>query len=481
MTSPRSQPRSSAAGRSPAVVLEPCGRDRARARLPRRPSSTSRTRHGALRRSSTRSSPASASRRAARASATASCPTSRCYGKALGNGMPDRRRSPALGAMAIFEEVFFSGTHGGEALSLAAARAVLDDLADGTVLGSDRATRPAWLDGRHARAASTRAGVGDRVTVGGRAAADGRRASPARTARRQDVGAAVLRRGGHPLQRLDVHLRPPHRSPTSTARSTPSTAGSRRPALRRRRAAPAWTASRCSRCSAATVSGGSTPSSSIGAGSIGRRHCANLLAARRPGDGDHRRRPGAARRRRRPARRRGRRRHPRVASTVSWSRARRRCTPRADAAAGAPACPVFVEKPLACYGRRRPRHGKRAATVCVGYNLRFVTPLVRVVDGGTARPDRHIRLGPGLVRQWLPGLAPRRGLPGDVLGAAELGGGVLFDAIHELDQIVWMPATTVRVVGATVAAARHARDRRRGHRPRPASPRRCRSRSRSTT
>lgn len=57
-----------------------------------------------------------------------------CYGKALGNGMPISAVAGGWESMRIFEDVFFSGTHGGEALSLAAARAVLDAIADGQVL-----------------------------------------------------------------------------------------------------------------------------------------------------------------------------------------------------------------------------------------------------------------------------------------------------------------------------------------------------------
>jgi glutamate-1-semialdehyde 2,1-aminomutase/spore coat polysaccharide biosynthesis protein SpsF len=57
-----------------------------------------------------------------------------CYGKALGNGMPISAVAGRRSVMAVFEEIFFSGTHGGEALSLAAARAVLDFIADGRVL-----------------------------------------------------------------------------------------------------------------------------------------------------------------------------------------------------------------------------------------------------------------------------------------------------------------------------------------------------------
>jgi glutamate-1-semialdehyde aminotransferase len=51
------------------------------------------------------------------------------FGKALGNGMPISAIAGRAELMDVLDEVFFSGTHGGEALSLAAARAVLDVLA----------------------------------------------------------------------------------------------------------------------------------------------------------------------------------------------------------------------------------------------------------------------------------------------------------------------------------------------------------------
>ncbi len=50
------------------------------------------------------------------------------FGKALGNGMPISALAGRAELMDRLEEVFFSGTHGGEALSLAAANAVLDQL-----------------------------------------------------------------------------------------------------------------------------------------------------------------------------------------------------------------------------------------------------------------------------------------------------------------------------------------------------------------
>jgi glutamate-1-semialdehyde aminotransferase len=50
------------------------------------------------------------------------------FGKALGNGMPISAIAGRADLMDRLEDVFFSGTHGGETLSLAAAQAVLDRL-----------------------------------------------------------------------------------------------------------------------------------------------------------------------------------------------------------------------------------------------------------------------------------------------------------------------------------------------------------------
>ena len=88
-----------------------------------------------------------------------------CYGKALGNGMPISAVAGGGEIMEVFEEVFFSGTHGGEALSLAAAAAVLDTIADGTVLGEIEALGSTLLAGMVERV--DRHGVGHLVTVGG--------------------------------------------------------------------------------------------------------------------------------------------------------------------------------------------------------------------------------------------------------------------------------------------------------------------------
>jgi glutamate-1-semialdehyde aminotransferase len=88
-----------------------------------------------------------------------------CYGKALGNGMPISAIAGTWAVMRVFEDVFFSGTHGGEALSLAAAAVILDTLADGTVLADINKRGRGMLEGiRHL---VDRHDIGDRVRVGG--------------------------------------------------------------------------------------------------------------------------------------------------------------------------------------------------------------------------------------------------------------------------------------------------------------------------
>ncbi len=88
-----------------------------------------------------------------------------CYGKALGNGMPVSAVAGSWDVMGAFEDVFFSMTHGGETLSLAAAAAVLDAVADGTVLAGVREVGSRMLDGLQELVDTH--GLRDRVRIGG--------------------------------------------------------------------------------------------------------------------------------------------------------------------------------------------------------------------------------------------------------------------------------------------------------------------------
>ena len=67
--------------------------------------------------------------------------------------------------MRVFEDVFYSGTHGGETLSLAAARAVLDAVADGRLLADIETRGRRMLEGVAQLIAKH--GVDSRVSIGG--------------------------------------------------------------------------------------------------------------------------------------------------------------------------------------------------------------------------------------------------------------------------------------------------------------------------
>ena len=58
-----------------------------------------------------------------------------CFGKAMGNGMPISAVVGRADIMRLMEDIFFSGTFGGEALSLAAAIATIDKMEREDVTG----------------------------------------------------------------------------------------------------------------------------------------------------------------------------------------------------------------------------------------------------------------------------------------------------------------------------------------------------------
>lgn len=87
------------------------------------------------------------------------------FGKALGNGMPISALAGSVAHMSVLEDVFFSGTHGGEALSLAAARATLDTLRDHPVHEHIHRLGLALQAG--IRDAIARQGLADWVSCGG--------------------------------------------------------------------------------------------------------------------------------------------------------------------------------------------------------------------------------------------------------------------------------------------------------------------------
>lgn len=88
-----------------------------------------------------------------------------CLGKALGNGVPIAAVAGRRELMSEWERIFVSMTYGGDALGLAAARAVLDELATQPVIEHLWTLGARWLSA--ARAAVAASGVA--VTVGGAA------------------------------------------------------------------------------------------------------------------------------------------------------------------------------------------------------------------------------------------------------------------------------------------------------------------------
>ncbi len=86
-------------------------------------------------------------------------------GKALGNGMPIAAVCGPRSVMEVCEEIFVSGTYGGDCLSLAAARAVL------AVLDEEPVVEYIWDQGRRLGTAIgeavARKGLAERVRVGG--------------------------------------------------------------------------------------------------------------------------------------------------------------------------------------------------------------------------------------------------------------------------------------------------------------------------
>lgn len=172
----------------------------------------------------------------------------------------------------------------------------------------------------------------------------------------------------------------------------------------------------------------------LGAGSIGRRHARNLVAA---GATVHVADPVAAE-------------APVGTRPVAWDDADPSAYPgvvvasptvcHLDQTAHAVdvGARVLVEKPLALTRAEAASLRDRNDRVRVGFNLRFHAPvrrLVEVVHAGRLGTVRAARLWFGYhLPSWRPGTDYRRSYS----ARADLGGGVLLDAIHELDLAVWL-------------------------------------------
>ena len=114
---------------------------------------------------------------------------------------------------------------------------------------------------------------------------------------------------------------------------------------------------------------------------------------------------------------------------------------------------VFVEKPIAAAADDVPEllelARRRGRWVSVGYNLRFLPSLRRVkalIDEGRVGRVYAARAEFGFhLPAWRPGRDYRDGYA----VSQALGGGILLDAIHELDYLGWLLGDATEVFGAT--------------------------------
>jgi len=111
---------------------------------------------------------------------------------------------------------------------------------------------------------------------------------------------------------------------------------------------------------------------------------------------------------------------------------------------------VLVEKPLATTAVELDGLLAQAGDrLMVGYNLRLFEPvewLVQRVHDGACGTVLAARLWFG---SWLPDWRPKVDYRSTYSARAALGGGVLLDAIHELDMLIWLfGSADFEVVGA---------------------------------
>ena len=112
---------------------------------------------------------------------------------------------------------------------------------------------------------------------------------------------------------------------------------------------------------------------------------------------------------------------------------------------------VLVEKPLAtsvdCLDDLVKAAGGR---LMVGFNLRLHAPVQRAVElvaEGRAGRLSAVRVWFG---SWLPDGRPQADYRQTYSARADLGGGILDDASHELDMLVWMLGDELEVIAAFV-------------------------------
>lgn len=114
---------------------------------------------------------------------------------------------------------------------------------------------------------------------------------------------------------------------------------------------------------------------------------------------------------------------------------------------------ALVEKPLATSGTAATRLAEEGGDqLMVAYNLRLHAPverLVQLVHTGRVGAIHSVRLWFGY---YLPAWRPAVDYRTTYSAQSALGGGVLLDAIHELDLLLWLVGHGSTVVGAFVGS-----------------------------
>jgi predicted dehydrogenase len=111
---------------------------------------------------------------------------------------------------------------------------------------------------------------------------------------------------------------------------------------------------------------------------------------------------------------------------------------------------VFVEKPMTASTDELTVISGAEDRVMVGFNLRFHRPIARMhelVSGGRAG---ELLAGDFWFGHWLPAWRPTVDYRDTYSAQRALGGGILMDAVHEIDLAVWFFGPELAVRGAVI-------------------------------
>lgn len=110
---------------------------------------------------------------------------------------------------------------------------------------------------------------------------------------------------------------------------------------------------------------------------------------------------------------------------------------------------LFVEKPIGTsldgVDVLLAQAAGKGLDVCVGYNLRFHAGLRRMKDLIDANAVGRVLMLRAEVGQYLPDWRPNQDYRHGYIARPETGGGIIFDASHEIDYVRWLGGEIMRV------------------------------------